>query len=182
MQSLIYFLPSGLGDPSRSWVSIRTGGLALGLLAPEPSRLEVMRAFARIWEGRLFPSQSELGTRSGWGSPWRVWPQICYPLRMIAAVGLAQKLRTRDGHRTRRGILLPLEGDALGGDSQLGSVSLVGQLLELFDSSQGSLWPWSAGLRSVSQSGRSQMVWWSSGWGHWLRSVCLGVTDLGQAV
>lgn len=111
----------------------------MGLLAPEPSRLEVMGAFPRIWEGRLFPSQAELGTRSGWGSPWRAWPQICYPLRVMAAVGLAQKLRTGDGHGTGRGVLLPLERDTLGGDSQLGSVSLVGQLLELFDSSQGSL-------------------------------------------
>lgn len=129
MQSLIYFLPSGLGAPSRSWVSSRGGDLALGLVAPEPPRLEVMEAFPRIWDGRLFPSQGELGTRSGWGSPWRAWPQICYPLRTVAGMGLAQKLRTGDGHGSGRGILLPLEGDAPSGDSQLGSVSLVGSIV-----------------------------------------------------
>lgn len=46
-------------------------------------------------------------------------------------MGLAQKLRTGDGHGSGREILLPLEGDAPSGDSQLGSVSLVGSVAEI---------------------------------------------------
>lgn len=30
----------------------------------------------------MFPSQGELQTRWGWGSPWGVWPQRYYPLRL----------------------------------------------------------------------------------------------------
>lgn len=90
------------GGPSRSWVSSRGGDLALGLIAPEPPRLEVMGAFPGSREGRLFHPRVGWGPGQGWGSPWRAWPQICYPLRTVAGMGLAQKLRTGDGHGSGR--------------------------------------------------------------------------------
>lgn len=51
----------------------------------------------------MFPSQGELGSRWGWSSPWRTWPQRCYPLKAVTGMGLAQKHRAGDGHGSGSG-------------------------------------------------------------------------------
>lgn len=124
-------------------------------------------------------------------------PQRCYPLRAVAGIGLFQ--RQGWGWTWTRGGSHSAKGGSLDGVSQSGRSAWLGSVV-------GVIWQRSGvTLAMVSRSGVSHSIWWSFwlksdglaviwmtmgplwpgtvSWGPlWLRSICLGVTYLGQSV
>lgn len=86
----------------------------------------------------MFPSQGELGTGWGWGSPWEDRPQRYYPLRLW--LEWAWPRDTGLGRDMGQGVILPR--GTLVGVSQLGRSPWLGSVI-------GVIWQRSG----VSQSG-----------------------------